>query len=152
MLLSVHATVGAIIGEQVNTPLLAFILGFISHFILDIIPHGDEELIKAYRNDFKNRGMLYLIIFDLISTAVLLFLLFFFQQISFSYTVIWGIIGGVIPDFMVAIHEISHKHFCRTHKVHYWTHDKLCLTLNWTMPLKLGLLLQILIITLLILR
>lgn len=152
MLLSVHATVGAIIGENVGTPLLAFILGFISHFILDIIPHGDEELIKAYRNDFKNRGMLYLIIFDLISTITLLALLFLFHKISFNYTVIWGIIGGVVPDLMVAINEITHKHFSRTHKVHCWTHDKLCCNLNWTMPLKLGLLLQLLIITLLILR
>lgn len=146
MLLSVHATVGSVIGESVSTPLLAFILGFISHFILDIIPHGDEELVKAYRNDFKNRGMLYLIFFDLVSTIILMFLLFFLHKVSLSTTVIWGLIGGIAPDIMVAINEITHKHFSRTNKFHLWTHDKIGHKLNWTMPLKLGLLLQLIII------
>jgi hypothetical protein len=150
MLLSVHATVGAVIGANVSTPLLAFVLGFISHFILDIIPHGDEALIKAYRNDFKNRGMLYLIIFDLASTIILLFLLFYSQKLNFTPIVLWGILGGVIPDVMVAINEITHKHFCRTQKIHCWTHDKISQKLNWTMPLKLGLLLQLLIIYLIL--
>lgn len=146
MLLSVHATVGAIIGENVNTSLLAFVLAFISHFLLDIIPHGDAALIKAYRNDFKNRGMLYLIIFDLLSTAILLALLFYFHKITYSPMVLWGIIGGVVPDFMVAAYEITDKYFSRWHKVHAWTHDRL----HWTIPLKLGILVQIIIIYLML--
>lgn len=150
MLLSVHATVGAIIGENVNTPLLAFVLAFISHFILDIIPHGDEAIIKAYRNDFKNKGVKYLIIFDVISTAILMPLLFLSQKVNFNLTVIWGICGGILPDIMVAIHEISHKHFIRTHKVHYWAHDKICTKLAWSMPLKFGLLAQLIIIYLIL--
>lgn len=150
MLLSVHATVGAIIGENVNTPLLAFVLAFISHFILDIIPHGDEALIKAYRNDFKNKGMKYLIIFDIISTAILIPLLFISQKISLSPPVIWGICGGILPDIMVAIHEVSHKQFTRTHKVHFWAHNRISTKMAWTMPLKLGLLAQIAIIYLIL--
>ena len=150
MLLSVHATVGAVIGQHVDSSLLAFVLAFISHFILDIIPHGDEQLIKAYREDFKNKGMKYLIIFDLITTIILIPLLFYSGKIAFNLPVIWGIIGGIIPDFMVAIHEISHKHFTRTHKIHYWAHDKVCTKLNWTMPLKLGLIVQIIIIYLIL--
>lgn len=146
MLLSVHATVGAIIGESVSTSLLAFILAFISHFILDIIPHGDGALIKAYRNDFKNRGMFYLIIFDLISTMILIFLLFYLNKISYSQTVIWGIVGGVLPDFMVAIYEITDKYFRRAHKLHAWTHNRL----NWSISLKLGILVQLIIMYLLL--
>ena len=146
MLLTVHATVGAIIGENVNTPLLAFILAFISHFFLDIIPHGDQQLIKAYRNDFKNKGMLYLIIFDVCSTIILLTLLFYFHKITFSRTVLWGIAGGILPDFMVAAYEVSEKYFRRTHKVHAWTHDRL----HWTISLKLGIIVQIIIIYLIL--
>ncbi len=150
MLLSVHATVGAIIGEHVDTPLLAFILAFISHFVLDIIPHGDEALVKAYRNDFKRKAMKYLIVFDLLSTIILLAMLFFFHKIEFRSTVIWGIIGGVLPDFMVAIHEITKKHFSRTHKLHFLIHDGLNNKIHWSMPLKLGLLVQIIIIYLIL--
>jgi len=146
MLLSVHATVGAIIGDNVNTSLLAFVLAFISHFILDIIPHGDAKIIKAYRNDFKNKGFLYLIIFDLISTIILLALLFYSHKISFSQTVFWGIIGGILPDLMVASHEISEKFFRRWHKIHSWTHDRI----NWAIPLQLGVIVQIIIIYLIL--
>ncbi|MFA5188634.1 MAG: hypothetical protein WC460_04705 [Patescibacteria group bacterium] len=146
MLLSVHATVGAIIGENVNTPLLAFVLAFISHFFLDLIPHGDQQLIKAYRNDFKNKGMLYLIIFDIFSTIILLTLLFYFHKISFNANVLWGITGGVLPDIMVAAYEVSEKYFRRTHKFHDWTHNRL----HWTISLKLGILVQIIIIYLIL--
>ena len=146
MLLSVHATVGAIIGESVNKPLFAFILAFISHFLLDLIPHGDKELIKAYRNDFKNRAMLYLIYFDLITTPILLGLLFYTGQITYTRTVLWGIIGAVLPDILVAIHEISDKFFSRTHKFHNWTHERF----KWSIPLKFGIIVQIIIIYLIL--
>jgi zinc transporter ZupT len=146
MLLSVHATVGAIIGENVNTPLLAFVLAFISHFILDIIPHGDAKLIKAYRNDFKNKGFLYLIIFDLIATIIILALLLISHKISYSQKVFWGIMGGILPDLMVASHEITNKYFKRWHKIHTWTHDRI----NWAIPLQLGIIVQIIIIYLIL--
>ncbi|MCX6744443.1 MAG: hypothetical protein NTX82_02875 [Candidatus Parcubacteria bacterium] len=146
MLLSVHATVGAIIGENVNTPLLAFILSFISHFILDLIPHGDKELIKAYRNNFKNKAMLYLICFDLITTPILLGLLISSGQITYSRIILWGIIGGILPDILVAIHEISDKLFSRTHKFHNWTHERL----SWSIPLKFGIIVQIIIVYLML--
>lgn len=148
MLISVHATIGAVIGERVHNPLFAFALAFLSHFVLDIIPHGDKSLIKAYRNDFKNRAMLYLIIFDVISTIVLLGLMFYMHKIAYRPSVLWGIIGGVLPDFMVAINEITHKHFNRTHKAHNWVHEKL----NWNLPLNLSLIYQIIIIYLLLRR
>ncbi len=146
MLLSVHATIGAVIGERVHYSLFAFILAFLSHFILDIIPHGDKSLIRAYRNDFKNRAMLYLIIFDLFSTIILLGLMFYFHKITYSPSVMWGIIGGILPDIMVAIHEITHKQFHRTHKAHDWVHEKL----NWSLPLNLSLIYQMIILYLLL--
>lgn len=150
MLLSVHTAVGAVIGENISSPLFAFVLGFLSHYILDMIPHGDEEIVKAYRQDFKNRGILYLIIFDLFSTAILLFLVFYFQKISFNPSVVWGIIGAVIPDFMVATYEITHKHFRRMHWLHYWSHDRFNKVFSWSLPLKIGIIGQIILLYLLL--
>jgi len=154
MLLSVHATVGAIIGQNVSTAILAFVLAFISHFVLDIFPHGDEALVKAYRGNFKNRGMIYLIIFDVATTAILIPLLFLTQKVNFMPTVIWGIIGGVIPDFFVGIYEITHKHFRRTHKLHAWLHNILGHQIGGrtklNMSLKFGILIQIILIYLIL--
>lgn len=146
MLLSVHATIGAIIGENVHKPLYAFVIAFISHFLLDLIPHGDKELIKAYREDFKNKAMLYLIYFDLITTPILLALLFYTRQITYSSSVLWGIIGGVLPDILVAINEISNKYFERTSKFHTWIHERL----KWSIPLGYGIIVQIIIIYLIL--
>ncbi|MCA9325530.1 hypothetical protein KDA23_05720 [Candidatus Saccharibacteria bacterium] len=42
MYVSVHATVGAVVGQQTGNPLLAFGAGFASHLLLDVIPHGDS--------------------------------------------------------------------------------------------------------------
>ncbi|MDD5341330.1 MAG: hypothetical protein PHC97_02725 [Patescibacteria group bacterium] len=146
MLISVHATIGAVIGEKIHYSLFAFALAFLSHFILDIIPHGDKALIKAYRSNFKNKAMLYLIVFDIISTIILLGLMFYFHKLTYSPSVLWGIIGGVLPDFMVAVHEISHKHFNRARKAHDFFHEKL----NWSIPLNLSLIYQIIILYLLL--
>ncbi|MBN1325694.1 hypothetical protein JW977_01780 [Candidatus Falkowbacteria bacterium] len=146
MLISVHATIGAVIGEKIHYSLFAFALAFLSHFVLDIIPHGDKALIKAYRNDFKNKAMLYLIIFDVISTVILLGLMFYLRKLTYSPAVLWGIIGGILPDVMVAIHEITHKQFHRAHKAHDWAHEKL----KWSLPLNLALVYQIIILYLLL--
>lgn len=42
MLFTTHALTGAAIGAAVQNPVLAFVLGFASHHILDSIPHFDQ--------------------------------------------------------------------------------------------------------------
>jgi hypothetical protein len=44
MTLTTHATLGAVIGRATGNPVLAFIFGFISHFLIDMVPHGDTGL------------------------------------------------------------------------------------------------------------
>ena len=46
MYITVHAAAGAAVGTLTGNPLLAFIGGFVSHLILDMIPHGDETIKK----------------------------------------------------------------------------------------------------------
>jgi len=47
MFLTTHTVVGVLISQHTPTPLIAFSLGFLSHFLLDFIPHGDEQLLTA---------------------------------------------------------------------------------------------------------
>ena len=42
MIVTVHVVAGGVIGELVGNPAAAFLLGIISHFILDSIPHFDN--------------------------------------------------------------------------------------------------------------
>jgi hypothetical protein len=49
MYISAHAPVGAIIGKLVPNPWLAFILSIFSHYLLDLIPHGDKSFINELK-------------------------------------------------------------------------------------------------------
>jgi len=64
-----HALAGALIGLTVGNPVLAIPAAFVSHFVLDAIPHYDqpgEELARYRSNRFRN---------ELLAHALLCFLL-----------------------------------------------------------------------------
>jgi hypothetical protein len=98
--------------------------------------------------------MIYLIIFDIASTIILIPILFYSEKIDFNWVVIWGIIGAIIPDFFVGLYEVTHKYFSRTHKLHNFIHNKLGKFFgrktNLSLPLKFGLLIQLILIYLLL--
>ena len=60
MFLTSHATAAVLIAEQIHSPTLAFALGWLSHYLLDAIPHGDDELLdhlkgRAYISAFAKQ-------------------------------------------------------------------------------------------------
>lgn len=151
MLMVTHGAVGALIGEHTSNVFLAFLLGFISHFLLDIIPHGDRHDVQAYRTDlnFKKKTFL-IIVFDAI--VGICFLIFYFtlaciHQSSRLPTVIAGIIGSVIPDLLVAFHYLNKKYFFRLNFFHLKIHE----LIQFEIPQRLAIPLQLILIMLIIL-
>ena len=59
MYITVHTSVGLLIGQAVSNWPTAFILGMASHFALDIIPHGDVPTDPEIFNKIK-AGKLYI--------------------------------------------------------------------------------------------
>ena len=59
MYLTVHGASGLFIGSQVGNPWLAFVLGVVSHFILDMIPHESKSIDEWYERG-KGRGRFFL--------------------------------------------------------------------------------------------
>jgi len=116
MVLGTHVVIGGILGALSRAhPILAFSTGFISHFLLDAIPHwdyplysktkkneaeplsGDMVIGKAFLRDIASTGI------DLfIGTAVLAFLFWdgYLGSTPLQSSIIWGAIGGVAPDFL----------------------------------------------------
>lgn len=125
MFMTVHAASGAVIGQSINNIYLAFILGFLSHFILDLVPHGDHNLIEGYYNKKKVMRMISLIVIDSIAMAT--FILLIFNKISFSnpVAVAAGIFGAILPDLLVGIAEMSNKYFSRFYDFHTKIHNKI---------------------------
>jgi hypothetical protein len=107
MFLAVHAAVGALAGNAVKTPETAFLLGFVSHFFLDMLPHGDEAMLEGYHSGRAKRRAILYVTADAVATILLVG--FFFWRSDFFHPgfVAMGILGGVLPDLLVGIAEIS---------------------------------------------
>ena len=146
MYLTIHAAAGAFIGEQVSSGLLAFILGFLSHFILDIFPHGDHELIRKYRKGEKVKTMFNAVLIDGIATTIFVLLVFTKNNLINTNIVAWGILGSILPDLFVGIYELTKKYFRRFRNFHYALHD----FLKFDFSYLTGFIIQILIFLLFI--
>jgi hypothetical protein len=126
MLLTVHATAGALIGQQINNPILAFVLAFVSHFILDIIPHGDQDWIEEYKGDQKSKvkKIISIVAIDVIVLLTLLISRYYYgDSFAPSLSIASGILGGVLPDFLVGCHELSDRLFKSFYRFHFIVHD-----------------------------
>jgi len=110
MFLTVHTAVAIIVGKSVMSAPWAFILGLASHFILDLIPHGDSQLASKFFKPLKfgvSKRFLMVGIMDLF--LLILFILFLSYNstvIGYNY-VIWAIIGGILPDIIMVVYSMT---------------------------------------------
>ena len=110
MFLTVHSTAGALIGDSIGNPFLAFLFGMASHFLLDRIPHFDPN---GYQ-DFETRpvrltraGKKYItiVLIDTLFVGVLLLVLFKKQQ--HPYPAMFGALGAVAPDYLMGLAKLT---------------------------------------------
>ncbi|MFH1405229.1 MAG: hypothetical protein ABIH21_04005 [Patescibacteria group bacterium] len=125
MTLTTHATIGAVIGRATGNPLLAFFIGFISHFIFDIIPHGDSKLAKDYYVLKKKKKKAFA--FVTIDGVIALFLVLILANIKDIVDIrlyTWGVVGAVLPDLLVGLNDITKTKFLKKfHKLHFYFHN-----------------------------
>lgn len=140
MLITTHTAVGILIGEQTTSLTLAFILGFISHFFLDLIPHGDRHDHEAVKDKKKLKKIIQLSIADTI-VAVLFACCYFYFAVKNNMQVgpiIAGLTGSVIPDLFVAIYNLNKKYFFRLNALHLKIHE----LIKQEIPMSLAILYQ----------
>jgi hypothetical protein len=106
MFLVVHATVGAAVGSVVPNPASAFALNFFGHFLLDMIPHGDDHLYSEYKKGNHKKMALIYTGLDVLATVAVIAVVIGTGQFNIMSGVIAGIIGGVIPDMLVGACEV----------------------------------------------
>ena len=134
MYLTVHAVAGALIGNQINNPYLAFILGFASHFILDRIPHKDPASPEDFLNSSlklskKMKQFIAVMIIDV--SLVAFFTLLFFRRdiVIYPNPVAAGIIGAILPDAIAGLYFLTNNKylakFQRIHEKIHFDHKKI---------------------------
>lgn len=126
MFVATHVAAGALIGTVLpGQPAAILALSFASHFLLDVIPHGDRHHVEDYwfgqRKNLKAayRHVIFDSAFAVILTASLLG---FVAQDRASMA--WGIIGSVSPDALVGLSEVWANRFLKTFtKYHFKIHN-----------------------------
>ena len=119
MVLSVHTLVGGALGAVLPvSPLASFAIGFVSHFVLDAIPHSDYPLqsISKDREDRGQDGMvkdgrlahdLFVNGIDGILGFLILVVLTFNAHTLLS--IVLGAIGACFPDGLQFLHFMFPK-------------------------------------------
>lgn len=102
MLLPVHAAIGGLIAERfTGTPFLALVFGFLSHFILDRVPHNDNVKINK-----QNEPALRLFVAGQIAASFLL-MSFWLRWLGprHAQAIILGMFGAILPDGLWGVYE-----------------------------------------------
>ena len=99
MFLFIHVLLGALIGISFKSAALVFVLAFLSHFLLDMIPHWNNNFdTKGFKNSFRV-GIEKLLVFIVLSDWLFsFFLVFLLYDVFNSGLVIVGAFAAMLPD------------------------------------------------------
>ena len=133
MILTTHAVVGAALASFMPShPVIAFVVGFASHFALDAIPHVDYPIKSRSVNPKIGAP----IAFDaaLLQDAMtigsdglfgILAALFLFSTSASFWAILMGAIGAMLPDPLQFVHtRLPHEPLRTLQRFHFWAHTK----------------------------
>lgn len=89
-----HTVTGAVIGSAIGTPLVALPLAFVSHFLLDVLPHWGDARIPHASRKFK-----VIIVVDTVVTTLLLLAVVIAKPRHWLTMVLAGLVA-MSPDLM----------------------------------------------------
>jgi hypothetical protein len=150
MTLTTHAAIGAAIGSAVGNPVLGFTLGAASHFLVDMIPHGDNQLADLFRIHKKRRKLaVAYVMVDAVIAMYMVMAIFLVRTDGTNVAFAAAVAGSILPDLLVGLSEIFRakilKQFCR---FHFFFHDFFSRK-HGDVPLKWALIGQVVFIALL---
>lgn len=167
MYLTTHAAVGVLISQQTSNPWVAFFGAIVSHFVLDFVPHGDENVENWAK--VRARRIALIAVLDLGGIGLLLLALVQKVTLPTFNLVVLGVVGAILPDVLAlvapAIRELRpqnvfvraidwfQKHFFlaplfRSHRaLHEWIHNPWHDLLPVKLSEQIGLMVQLFILT-----
>ena len=145
MFLTAHTSVALLISTKIINPFLGFILGFISHFLIDIIPHGDEELDQKIISLNRKEKFIFLTLIGLVDLFFSLILVYFFIKYSTTNNnvIYFTVLGSWLPDILwLSIDFFNVKFLGFFIKFHTYMHT----LIDYRYPIIYGIPLQIIFI------
>lgn len=137
MTLTTHALVGAASAQIFSfNPIAAAIAAFLSHFLIDAIPHWDYQILSAQKDPATNRNHdmalgpafykdITRIGFDaLLGMALSGFFAFYFFGSPTIFLSLLGGVFGILPDpLQFAYFKIKREPLVSLQKFHEWIHS-----------------------------
>lgn len=127
MILLVHMLLGALIGKEINNPILAIILAFFSHYILDFLPHVEYPIENIEKNQWTKALPDILRVALDFSLGILLIFLF-----SKNHPIIYVCaFFAIIPDGLSLLKSFAKNKILEKHsklhqeKIHFLKHKKI---------------------------
>lgn len=113
-----HVIAGAAIGALSPSPVVAIAGGFLSHFVLDFIPHWDPLFNKDHPGRFQRNKLLFafLLFIDLGVSVIILLLIFQYPNMFIAAVV------GTLPDLDHFL-QYKFKQFPLLSKIGITIHD-----------------------------
>jgi hypothetical protein len=148
----VHATAGAIIGQNAHNRIFAFAIGFIIHFFIDLIPHGDSDIYDRYKKGELKKRAISMVMIDGILTILWILFLTDVVPTDKKNAMTAGIAGSVLPDLIVGLSETFKKikSFRNFQKLHINIHNCVIKKIKKDWPWLMGASFQLLILAILI--
>lgn len=117
-------------------PILAFALGFFSHFVLDRIPHIDPDLDTTTEKNFQfTKPVIQTMIIAIIDTSIVAGLALYLTTVPSINPVntICGMAGSILPDYLVGFSVlIKNTYLKKFEKFHQLCHfDEKKLPIPW---------------------
>lgn len=111
MFLTTHAAAGIFLSQQFDNPYAVFATAFASHFFLDFIPHGDEDLYHDHEWKILKKFKRPIIInsLDLLGVMLVIFWAIGQDTLPHSNFLMLGILGGILPDFLDHLFPELHR-------------------------------------------
>jgi hypothetical protein len=103
VLLTPHVAVGIAIGAALPNPVISVPLAFLSHYLLDMVPHWDDvglgEIEMAHPLNLKTRTFRLILLDALFSISLLLFFLYWsMPDYGVGITIAAGAAAAALPD------------------------------------------------------
>ena len=119
-----HALIGASIASQIPNPFIAIPLAFLSHFLIDKIPHWDAMTNKKN----KTQKQIYTeTLIDICLGFTLVIVIFWgIFKVSDPILILISAFAAALPDYLEAPYLILHKKifpFYQNYKLQSWIHD-----------------------------
>ena len=149
MIAIAHFLLGALIGKSFESLLLISILAFISHFILDAIPHYGHGHFKHRKEDLSARDWGFIVLDVLAGFLLALYFAFQFQFWQIAFGAFFAILPDLISYSAWRFKLLRKPFFKQFHTLHNKIHSfhgeigfKLAPELRW-----LGVLFEAVVIT-----